>query len=255
MIRSDVIMVSLVASVLGFLSFIWGGDVKPFKEWAWPTATAAAVIAPIMLFVCSWDLPVEKSNSVASWVQAIGSVAAIYGAYAIGRQQIHHDKEMAKQAAENAAAALRSVVKAVVDDVYQQLLDVGWLFNHEVQERSVTPMPFLSMGLHFHEPTYQASVRRLEAVPVFELGTEDLAKAVISFQDVATQLSRWLEFARRIAFGPTTEEEKRIPDEAVRQQIHALLQDAEEIYRLIVAETGGSLLADARPMRAAFGRH
>jgi len=88
----------------------------------WKPAIAALAAAGVVLYSVAF-MQVDLSNRLASWVQAIGSIAAIYGAYAIGRQQRESDKQIAQDLAAEEARNLLQVVKAIADDVFST--DIG----------------------------------------------------------------------------------------------------------------------------------
>lgn len=85
----------------------------------WKPAIAALAAAGVVLYSVAF-MQVDLSNRLASWVQAIGSIAAIYGAYAIGRQQRESDKQIAQDLAAEEARNLLQVVKAIADDVFNR---------------------------------------------------------------------------------------------------------------------------------------
>jgi len=217
----------------------------------WKPAIAALAAAGVVLYSVAF-MQVDLSNRLASWVQAIGSIAAIYGAYAIGRQQRESDKQIAQDLAAEEARNLLQVVKAIADDVFQQILDVRPVFDSPTVPRSTTAVPFLSLGMHYDAPTYRAAVRRLEAVPVFELRRESIAKNVISLQDAASQLAPWLDTARRVAFGPRMAGDESVSDEGLRTHILSFMDDAARYYGGIIDAIGGTPVTQGRPFRGRF---
>lgn len=52
-----------------------------------------------------------------------------------------------------------------------------------------------------------------------------------------------------MAFGPLSEEEKRIRDEDLRQQIHVLIEETRKVYGAFVVQVGGVPITDAQSMR------
>ena len=221
---------------------------KLLKEWAWPSVAA---IVPLALFAWSWHLPAEESDSLASWAQAFGSVAAIFGAYGIGRQQMLLDQKLAKEAAAAASDRLLSVVRAVVNDVFQQILDVEEVFadTDSTTVNSLVYPAFFSLAMQYDAASYGASVRRLEAIPVFELGSETVATNVISLQEAASSLIQWFETASRMVLGPTRKDDQAISDDQLATVIRSYIADARRAYQAIISEIGGTAVAKGRPFR------
>lgn len=150
-------------------------------------AGAGAVLATLVGIGIASDL--DKSEW-AAWVQAFGSVGAIAGSYLIGRWQSEREDDHAQRMALLAKREKWAAVKAVLDDIYHQCLDVADQFDHPG-----TPLaaPFAP---HYDGRKFAKSLERVESIPVFELNSDRLAGPIIDFQREARRVGGWIERAR-----------------------------------------------------------
>ncbi|MFJ9451463.1 hypothetical protein [Herbaspirillum sp. NPDC101397] len=183
----------------------------------------------------------------ASWVQAVGSIAAVIGAIEVGRRQRVGDRETAIVAASLNAERLQSVVKAVIDDAYQQCLDVRHVF--EVAEKE-NKFAYIELVTSYDTDSFQKSIDRVQAIPLFELHSEEIAKNVVSFQANILRLSTWLATTYRIVIGPTLPSDKDLDLEQVTGIACKYLDLVKSDYLAIVKATQGIELTEGRP----FGR-
>jgi hypothetical protein len=151
-------------------------------------ATAAsAVLATLVGIGIASEL--DKSEW-AAWVQAFGSVGAIVGSYLIGRWQSERENDHAQRMALLAKREKWAAVKAVLDDIYHQCLDVADQFDD-----AGTPLaaPFAP---HYDGRKFAKSLERVESIPVFELSSDRLAGPIIDYQREARRVGGWIERAR-----------------------------------------------------------
>ncbi|KAF1046363.1 MAG: hypothetical protein GAK35_01048 [Herbaspirillum frisingense] len=217
----------------------------------WPHGVVIASLLSLTWYGVWGGMPEPVSNRLAAWVQAIGAIAAVYGAYVIGRQQMVHDQALAKDAAAAAGERLLKVVRAVVNDVYQQILDVEEVFSDTdtVTVGNLVYPSFFALGMQYDASSYGTSVRRLEAIPVFDLGSETVAANVIALQEAASRLVQWFDLASRIALGPKQKGDEHISNDQAALVIRSHIKDARQAYEAIIAEVGGAPLKEGRPFR------
>lgn len=109
-----------------------------------------------------------NSSEIASWVQAIGSIAAILGAFAISNNQVKRQEEQREIISEQKSKAFFAVVKHAVDhargvrdaldsDELKRDFKLGW--NSGYSE------------------IFKSSVKSMGLIPVHELGEYDLVIA------------------------------------------------------------------------------
>lgn len=148
---------------------------------------AGAVLATLVALGVASDL--DKSEW-AAWVQAFGSVGAIVGSYLIGRWQSEREDDHAQRMALLAKHEKWSAVKAVLDDIYHQCLDVADQFD---DADAPLAAPFAP---HYDPRKFAKSLERVESIPVFELNSDRLAGPIIDFQREARRVGGWIDRAR-----------------------------------------------------------
>lgn len=151
-------------------------------------AAGAAVVA-LGLVGLGRYYDLDKSEW-AAWVQALGSVGAIFGSYLIGRWQSEREDEHAQRMALVAKREKWAAVKAVIDDIYRQCLDLAPHF-----EGPQAGIDVEALALHYDRRKFTKSLERVESIPVFELNSDSLASPIIDFQREARRVGRWVDAA------------------------------------------------------------
>ena len=170
---------------------------------------------------------------VAYWVQATGSIAAIFGAFAIGNSQNRHNRQIAADLANEAVKRKWSSIKAVVDELHQQILDTQPAFS-DINE----DFGNLAFLFRYNEKYFELSMARVNAIPIFELESDQLVTAIVSFQRLASAMQTWISVSHDLMFG-------RDPEfECDAQQIKPLaletIENAKVAYGKIIHVTGGT---------------
>ena len=106
---------------------------------------------------------------LAYWVQATGSIAAIFGAFAIGNSQNRHNRQIAADLANEAVKRKWSSIKAVVDELHRQILDTQPAFS-DINE----DFGNLAFLFRYNEKYFELSMARVNAIPIFELESDQL---------------------------------------------------------------------------------
>jgi hypothetical protein len=153
-------------------------------------AVAAAVCAVFATLVSVGVASDLDKSEWAAWVQAFGSVGAIFGSYLIGRWQSEREDDHAQRMALLAKREKWAAVKAVLDDLYHQCLDVADQFDN-ADAPLVAPF-----APHYDPRKFAKSLERVESIPVFELNSDRLAGPIIDFQREARRVGGWIERAR-----------------------------------------------------------
>lgn len=188
---------------------------------------AGAVVALLVAAGVASDL--DKSEW-AAWVQAFGSVGAIVGSYLIGRWQSERADDHAQRMVLLAKREKWAAVKAVLDDIYHQCLDVADGFS-EADVPLATPF-----APHHDRRKFARSLDRVEGIPVFELNSDRLAGPIIDFQREARRVGGWIERAQDAAAGKFADD---APDAArIKTMAQGALQRLHLAYAQITDITG-----------------
>lgn len=190
-------------------------------------AAVSAVFATLVAIGVVSDL--DKSEW-AAWVQAFGSVGAIVGSYLIGRWQNEREDDHAQRMALLAKREKWAAVKAVLDDIYHQCLDVADQFD---DAKAPLAAPFAP---HYDGRKFAKSLERVESIPVFELNSDRLAAPIIDFQREARRVGGWIERARDRVAGQRDDAE--FDDARVKAMAQGALQRLRAAYADIIDITG-----------------
>lgn len=190
----------------------------------------AAVAVFVVGSICGWALalymlhPPGDSSSAASWIQAVGSIGAIAGAYWMGERQMRH----AARAEKAGDLARRRAYAAIA---------------HAAVEESVEIMNFLRMpDLNFSHIVSVAGQRRaamaataLEGIPLHELGVAEAITAVSSMrrelsylQDLFTDGARTIGLTTAETLYPNSPRQDDLRDNMIRlitEQVDAVQRD------------------------------
>lgn len=186
-------------------------------------AAVSAVFATLVAIGLASDL--DKSEW-AAWVQAFGSVGAIVGSYLIGRWQSEREDDHAQHMALQAKREKWAAVKAVLDDIYHQCLDVADGFD---DADAPLAAPFAP---HYDGRKFAKSLERVESIPVFELNSDRLAGPIIDFQREARRVGGWIERARDRVAGQRDDAE--FDDARVKAMAQGALQRLRAAYTHII---------------------
>lgn len=227
--------------MLGFLNN-FGDDLMNGSGWKFAVGVPTSIAVVLMISAAGatslGDKPYDPTL-MAAWVQAVGSVAAIVGAIWIGQWQIRETREL-QQSLDRATLERRwSSVKAVVDSLYQQCVDVTPVFDGDHDFGT------LAFAFRFQAMEYERSVARLDAIPLFELDSAALVSAVIGLQRHAVSLQGWIEEGVLRQYGPGKVEEAG--DALIKQLARDHLHFMREHYREVIEVTGGAPITAPRP--------
>lgn len=167
---------------------------------------ASGAIASLFLY------PIKEAGHAAAWVQAVGSIAAIAGAFYAAR-------ESAKTSARLKEERLRCRVLAVIESFLGKVENISGLISdpHE----SVNPDFYAS----YSSVSLNGFLRTLEVIPVLELPTPT---AISSLLDLKIQSELFISAADTLVSGPWSS----------KNENYASLISANEKYTLLLNSLG-----------------
>lgn len=131
----------------------------------WPSVHNFLLILTSIYLLSLVDL---TASEWASWVQAVGSIAAILGAFALSNIQVRRQAESQLEGYQKKASAYYAVVKNAAD--HANVLK-------EMVFKQNDPVSFKLMWIHQYSQIIHASVLSLKLLPAHELGSYDLVIA------------------------------------------------------------------------------
>ncbi|WP_136477305.1 hypothetical protein [Pseudomonas sp. DG56-2] len=108
------------------------------------------------------------SSEIASWVQAVGSVGAIWGALALGRQQIRNQDAMRFRELEVKSGAFLGVFESACKN------------SNKIAELAGLNIPVSHFSMRWElyiSELYRTNIAMLKGIPAHELGGYDLVSA------------------------------------------------------------------------------
>lgn len=124
-----------------------------------------------------------KAADWAAWVQALGAIAAIAGAYFLGERSASHQLEIATQTRDRELAERRSSLKAILDEVYVRFKRIEPSLNDNGAFN-------FSAFTQVSDDQLSRTLDLLDKVPLFELDSGELTQAVITIQTACMSLTR-----------------------------------------------------------------
>ncbi|MCE0912612.1 MULTISPECIES: hypothetical protein [Pseudomonas] len=162
-----------------------------FKPWL-SVQNVVLVLAGIFVACLAIRTYSLNSSEVASWVQAFGSIAAIWGAFAISNGQVRKAEEERKEEGKQRLAACYAVIQSAADhsNSLSEMIKQG------------PPHPAFKYGWDsVLGELFQASLNSLKQIPAHELGSYEL---VVSYQGITGSVAKILslvsDFKAREAF-------------------------------------------------------
>lgn len=173
-----------------------------------------AVVYVVFLLLRSYDL--DKSE-LASWVQAIGSIGAIWGALSIGRKQLEsHDSARADELKAKSEAYL-----AVIESACKNSAKLADLLRGGARLSGLE----LLWDYHIGE-LFRVNLNMLKTIPAHELGGYDF---VVAHSVVLTKMIR-MESCLLYLF-ETQKQYKKLQPRWVQFQYDAIISDDELVQK------------------------
>ncbi|MBB3122487.1 hypothetical protein [Pseudoduganella violacea] len=117
-----------------------------------------------------------KSSEAASWVQAIGSIAAIFGAFMFGERQARHAHNTAVAMQDRDRAGKSAAVLAICSAASSNVALIERIF-------CIRPYDGLRRLAEFQKSSTEHIIRALQAIPVHEVGSARAVTALLSTID------------------------------------------------------------------------
>lgn len=136
-------------------------------------AISIAAVAVIVNMIVS--VPELRSDAAASWVQAVGSIAAILGAFEISRRQGAKARQQAIEMVERANRQRIESVRAIVVHAEEQARAMA-------ETIQVMPYEIFKMTMAAPVLTLDEAAAALSAVPLHELGSYEAVSAITGMQ-------------------------------------------------------------------------
>ncbi|PVZ56519.1 hypothetical protein C9422_18525 [Pseudomonas sp. B1(2018)] len=124
---------------------------------------------------------IEHHPGLASWVQAVGSIASIWGAFAISNKQQKIQIKLAKKAANEKAESLY----AVIENAVKTTTTFGELLQTKPSE-----MVFKDLWQLVYKQHLESSVYSLGKLPAHELGGYEAVRAYSGVMGALTDVVR-----------------------------------------------------------------
>ncbi|WP_085590833.1 hypothetical protein [Pseudomonas sp. B14(2017)] len=185
---------------------------------------ALAICFVTVLLIRTYDL---NKSELASWVQAFGSIGAIWGALAVSRRQITMQANADAKRAELRDGAYLAVMESACKNVRKlsEFVDGGPTLN-----------AFLLMWDYHVGGLFESNMEILKGIPAHELGSYEL---VVSHSVVMTKMIRIQGVIRGLR--EADERYKKVQEPWVKYQYseitgdNEVVQDALERYKVALA--------------------
>lgn len=212
------------------------------KVWRWIEAGFALCALGIVTVFLVYAFRMH-SDGAAAWVQAVGSIAAIIGAYLFIGVSARDQRRLAMEVRDRELAERRSSLKAILDDVFVEYLDLRrWYEN----ESGIWPLEFSFLSID----DLENASRLLDDVPLFEFDSGVLVKAILDLRRSCRRILAWLELLQSEFRSPGADD--KYPGHTyVADQIKDEVDYIETVYFAALEVTGGQV-ANRHPMIRAF---
>lgn len=141
---------------------------------------AAAIVSPAL----EMDLRPNAASDFANWVQAVGSIVAIWGAYFIGQYQA----KAAHKSAVTVEELRREQRELGADTLQKRLLSTcEEAVNRMSRSRSADDFTFEwqdSLG-----PAFRAATRAFDAMPLFEVCRPDRIQLALRIREISAEIA------------------------------------------------------------------
>lgn len=213
-------------------------------EWAvvgiFPTAAIILICKLIGDYFC-----LSKSDW-ASWVQAIGSIAAIAGAFLVGRHQGEIQMEVAAKERRDLLNDHYSTIKGVVDRAFQKCLNIEHYFRDD------GPFGNLAFVISYSEDDFSSAIRLLTEAPIYELRSGELVEGILDLRDAMQSMQEWIQLHKVNSKTKNVEPEDpdfETDDDVLKEFLRSDMSRARNAYERVIAITGGEPRSKAQGRR------
>ncbi|WP_186121450.1 hypothetical protein [Burkholderia gladioli] len=139
-------------------------------KWVWGYVSVVAIVELVVVAQNLWDL---SRSDWASWVQAIGSIAAIFGAYLVGERQSNAALASVRESHRLAEDSKRESRFAVLQAAYNRASDI-----RSAVQRGEPPLNVVDA---YHASILDGLILAMNNIPASELGAGVSVDAFIIF--------------------------------------------------------------------------
>lgn len=138
------------------------------SKWMCFAVCVFAISVVVVLMLISWKPP-QDSAQLAAWVQAFGSVLAIFGSAFIAFKTVDRSHRLERYRSSESALA---IAKALENEGRKVLGSFGTSYTS----------CFVNVSLVYNRSYFESLVVSLERIPIHELPREDLVSGLIDLQ-------------------------------------------------------------------------
>ena len=210
-------------------------------NWIRPTAVGFGILIAVVVIARFASVAGShegyNSANMAYWIQAIGSIATIGGAYVLGRLGETVQRELTEQAHAKQLKTRRSTLKALVDDAYAQAKKLEFSTS---EEGNFGMLAFISVSAD----TMQDSIDQLRSLPVFDFESGELVGAIIGIRRRCESLLGHMKYYNENRFDPP---EHYPGDYAVKATMNDHFAQLDQYYQNFLDIVGGERVAIEPP--------
>lgn len=166
----------------------------------------------------------------AAWVQAVGSVAAIWAATWMANRQIRAHERLAWETERRATRQFYDALHAVVDGAARQFLKL----EPVMREEDLDDFGNLELLFHYEEQSFTDALNALETVRLLDLRSYELAEAIAGMKTGMVKLQRAVREANS-----TTRNREEVPDHQIRGYGDTTISQLKRHYHKAVEILGG----------------
>ena len=179
------------------------------KNWIGNALLAIALTAPVAVMIAiGRHVGLKDTSEWAAWVQAIGSIAAIFGAAWLTQRQIDAQAKIALDAETRELKRANDALLAVVDGAARQFLKLEPVMDVGSSE----DFSHLNLLFHYREQSFTDAINALETVRLLDLGSYDLVEAVAGMKAGMIDLRHVVREAMNDARGREEQPDHQIKD-------------------------------------------
>ncbi|WP_213306014.1 hypothetical protein [Paraburkholderia sacchari] len=128
-----------------------------------------------------------SADAMASWMQAIGSIAAILGAYWVGERQSATAARTAREFEKASLTRRLSAYAAVAKSARDQATNVSALAEN------LNGQQFYLDWVDQNGPVFRSAFASTESIPLHDLGSAEAVRALIVLKTALARMERFIE--------------------------------------------------------------
>lgn len=173
-----------------------------------------------------------KSQAVAEWFGAFGTILAIGGAYALGDKQAKWAYDQAVYMRSEELRDRRSSLKAILDHVFLLCLRAEKIVSGDGPLGNVA---FWDMN----SAVINERVDLLDKMPLFDLDSGELVAGVLGLQRAVRSLSKMVTMLENLRAGSLS---FSVSEDEIKKFLRTDVYTAREAYMRCIAVTGGTAI-------------